>query len=45
LEHRHGLLPDRAKKIRFDTKHEHLLDSESRGIFRRPFPGRSIENE
>jgi hypothetical protein len=39
------LLPDRAKKIRFDTKHEHLLDSESRGIFRRPFPGRSIENE
>jgi hypothetical protein len=45
LEHRHGLLGDRTKKIRFDTKRERLLDRESRGISRRPFPGGSIENE
>ena len=45
LEHRYGLLANTAKKIRFDTKRERLLDSESRGVFRRPVPGRSIENE
>lgn len=45
LKHRHGLLADCAKKIRFGTKRERVFDSESGGIFCHPCPGRSIENE
>ena len=34
-----------VRKIRFDAKRERPLDSDSRGICRRPFPGCSIESE
>jgi len=41
----HGLLACRVKEIRFDTKGERVLVSESDGICRDPCPGRLIENE
>ena len=45
LEHRHGLLADRAKETRFNTKRERVLDRERGGILRHRGPSRSIENE
>ena len=45
FEHRHSLLADPAEEIRFNTKRERVLDSESDGIGRHPCPSRSIENE
>jgi hypothetical protein len=45
LEHRYGLLADRAKETRVDTKRERVLDGERGGIFCHRCPGCSIENE
>jgi hypothetical protein len=45
LEHRHDLLADGAKEIRFGTKRERVLASENGGIFCHPFPSRSIKSE